>query len=125
MSRSNDSRPPSNHSSGHSPSSSLHSSNIDERAMTTPYNLQTDNRSNDPKKRWIMDHGQDDEEDEHFENYISQSMRERMQNDTNLSEEDKRIIQYLALRKFHIPGQTFCQDYIYWCVRMLLPSVRF
>ena len=31
-----------------------------------------------------------------------------------LTEEDQQRIQYLALRKFHIPGHTFTQDYIYW-----------
>lgn len=31
-----------------------------------------------------------------------------------LTEEDQQRIQYLALRKFHIPGHTFTQDYVYW-----------
>ena len=31
-----------------------------------------------------------------------------------LTEDDQQRIQYLALRKFHIPGHTFTQDYIYW-----------
>lgn len=125
MGRQNSSRLQSKNSSDRSPSSSAHSiSNTGERTMTTPYSLQTDVRSNSKTQNWIMDHGQGDEEDEHFEYYISQSMRERMNNDTNLTEEDKRIIQYLALRKFHIPGQTFWQDYRYWYVQILLPNCR-
>jgi hypothetical protein len=71
-------------------------------------------------------------------NYMSTSIRDRInysnshqyQNNNNtplsataeqqphqqqlLTEEDQQRIQYLALRKFHIPGHTFTQDYIYW-----------
>jgi hypothetical protein len=40
--------------------------------------------------------------------------QQQQQQQLLLTEEDQQRIQYLALRKFHIPGHTFTQDYIYW-----------
>jgi hypothetical protein len=52
-------------------------------------------------------------------NYMSTSIRDTMSSHTHpIGEEDRQRIQYLALRKFHIPGHTFTQDYIYWYVSM-------
>jgi hypothetical protein len=56
----------------------------------------------------------DESNDEHPEYYMSDSMREKIRKDTTLTADDQRIIQYLALRKFHIPGNTFYEDYMYW-----------
>jgi hypothetical protein len=55
-------------------------------------------------------------DDDHPERYMSEQMRYRMKNDETLTKEDKMIIQYLAMRKFHIPGNSYWQDYFYWYV---------
>lgn len=56
----------------------------------------------------------DDDDCSHPEYYVSQAFLEKMNNDQTLNEHDKMVIQRLACRKFHIPGQTFWQDYIFW-----------
>ena len=56
-----------------------------------------------------------DLEDDHPELYLSETIRDRIAHDVNLTERDKSLIQRLACRKFHIPGQTFWQDYWFWC----------
>jgi hypothetical protein len=48
--------------------------------------------------------------------YMTQQERQRLRNNQQLSAKDKRIVQYLAMRKFHIPGNAFWEDYFYWCV---------
>lgn len=45
---------------------------------------------------------------------MSDAMRERLKTDTSLSDYDKMVIQHLAMRKFHIPGNGFWEDYRYW-----------
>lgn len=46
--------------------------------------------------------------------YMTKSARQRLKNNKLLSEQDKKIVQYLAMRKFHIPGNAYWQDYFYW-----------
>jgi hypothetical protein len=46
--------------------------------------------------------------------YMTPKERQRLKNDSHLSNEDKRIVQYLAMRKFHIPGNGYWEDYFYW-----------
>jgi hypothetical protein len=62
----------------------------------------------------FLDDDDHESNDEHPEYYMSDSMREKIRKDTTLTADDQRIIQYLALRKFHIPGNTFYEDYMYW-----------
>ena len=50
-------------------------------------------------------------DEEHPEFYLTNSMQDRI---NTLSEHDKLIVQYLAMRKFHIPGNTFWADYWFW-----------
>lgn len=49
--------------------------------------------------------------------YMTKSARQRLRNNKLLSEDDKKIVQYLAMRKFHIPGNSYWQDYFYWYVK--------
>jgi hypothetical protein len=63
----------------------------------------------------------DDSDDEYFqiphprpEYYMTSSMIENIQNDTSLSEYDIMVIQRLACRKFHVPGNSFIEDYLFW-----------
>lgn len=53
-------------------------------------------------------------DNEHPEFYMSEQVSFRLQNDKTQSKEDKMTIQYLAMRKFHIPGNGFWEDYMYW-----------
>jgi hypothetical protein len=53
-------------------------------------------------------------EGDHPEYYLDQKCQERMANDASLSDHDKMIIQRLACRKFHIPGNDFWEDYAFW-----------
>jgi hypothetical protein len=46
--------------------------------------------------------------------YMTPKERQRLKNNSQLSNEDKRIVQYLAMRKFHIPGNGYWEDYFYW-----------
>lgn len=41
-------------------------------------------------------------DDEDVKHYLSESVQDRIERDDTLTEEDKEIIQYLALRKFHM-----------------------
>jgi hypothetical protein len=54
------------------------------------------------------------DDDSHPEYYVSLAFLEKMNNDDTISDHDKMVIQRLACRKFHIPGQTFWQDYSVW-----------
>lgn len=96
-------------------------------SSSTPYQLQSNNNavmasgkkaivyklnsmSSDASKTECLE----EEDDDHPEYYLSKSVQNRIDNDSTLTEEDKMIIQRLACRKFHVPGHTFWQDYIYW-----------
>jgi hypothetical protein len=48
--------------------------------------------------------------------YMTKADRHRLRANKELSDDDKRIVQYLAMRKFHIPGNAYWEDYFYWCV---------
>lgn len=49
-------------------------------------------------------------------NYLSERVQDRIKNDDQLTEEDKAIIQYLALRKFHM--------YVPYLFRVVLSSAK-
>lgn len=87
-------------------------SSADESPSMAPYQLQS-NCGGAAVPDWSEITGRELEND-HPEYYMSERMQNRIQNDESLSGEDKLIIQYLACRKFHIPGNTFMGDYIYW-----------
>jgi hypothetical protein len=53
-------------------------------------------------------------EEDHLDYYLSEQKRNELANDNTLSDHDRMIIQYLACRKFHIPGNSFWEDYSYW-----------
>lgn len=66
-----------------------------------------------------IDHERDetemDEDDyEYCKQYLSPETKERIENDTTLTDYDRMVIQRLALRKWHIPGNTFWEDYFFW-----------
>lgn len=44
---------------------------------------------------------------------ISKDLKERMKNEV-LSDYDKMVIQHLAMRKFHVPGNGYWEDYRFW-----------
>jgi hypothetical protein len=48
------------------------------------------------------------------EYYMTDSMIDKIQNDSSLTEYDIMVIQRLACRKFHIPGNSFIEDYLFW-----------
>lgn len=63
-------------------------------------------------------------DDEHPEYYLTNSMQDRISHDQTLSEHDKMIIQYLAMRKFHIPGNSYWEDYRFWYVFLVRLSIH-
>lgn len=82
------------------PGVEIHPSRISSRNLNTgDYHLADDNEESD------LDHP---------EYYMSNSFIEKVKNDKTLTEHDIMIIQRLACRKFHIPGQTFWEDYQFW-----------
>jgi hypothetical protein len=81
-------------------------------SSSTPYQLE--NNAGGAVTKYGKINIQDDFEDDHPGYYMSERAKNRIDNDTTLTEEDKRIIQYLACRKFHIPGKSFWEDYFYW-----------
>jgi hypothetical protein len=63
----------------------------------------------------------DDSDDDYFhiphprpEYYMTESMIDKIQNDSSLTEYDIMVIQRLACRKFHVPGNSFIEDYLFW-----------
>lgn len=64
--------------------------------------------------QWSYLYRLDSTNDDHPEMYMSVEVQQRFKNDTTLSDYDRMIIQRLACRRFHIPGNTYWEDYIYW-----------
>ena len=53
----------------------------------------------------------DDDYNDDISYYVSNDVRKRLEDDTKMSEHDKEIIQRLARRSFHLPGNTFWEDW--------------
>jgi hypothetical protein len=53
----------------------------------------------------------DDDYHDDFSYYVSDDVRKRLEDDSSMPEHDKEIIQRLARRSFHLPGNTFWQDW--------------
>jgi hypothetical protein len=53
-------------------------------------------------------------ENPEYRYYMTEYALSRIDTDETLSDDDVMVIQRLACRKFHMPGNTFWQDYIYW-----------
>lgn len=89
--------------------------------MSSPYSLHTSSsadRHAAADQEWPVFNSETgfevDLEDDHPELYLSATMCDRMAHDATLSEHDKMVIQRLACRKFHVPGNTFWEDYRFW-----------
>jgi len=78
-------------------------------AAATSYQLQ---QSGGKSQLWTDYYS--DSEDTHPEYFMSEEARNRINFDETLSDYDKMVIQKLAMRKFHIPGNSYWEDWSMW-----------
>jgi hypothetical protein len=82
--------------------------------FTGPIVLSKNNKNMNKKQHNEDDDGSVSSSDGSIGWYMTPKERQRLKNDSQLSDADKRIVQYLAMRKFHIPGNGYWEDYFYW-----------
>ena len=63
---------------------------------------------------WTREDYYDEDDALAFQYYTTDSMRERIDQTDNLSDYDKMVIQHLAMRRWHIPGYSYWEDYRSW-----------
>ena len=69
--------------------------------------------------RWSVFHDiaqrfEEDNDEQEATYYMSPEARDRLVHDSSLSDYDRMLIQRLACRRFHIPGNNFWEDYLFW-----------
>jgi len=52
-----------------------------------------------------------DDDDDDVDYFINDDLRRRLREDTDMTHHDKEVIQRLARRSFHIPGNSFWEDW--------------